>query len=221
MFNHPLFGVRLAFIVSLATFVLWCVAPTEALIHVMEEGQLVETLTLYLYAVTLLYFIFRPNLPIALLTRCSIILALFAMLAREADLHKVIDNMSLLKLRFWTGDLPLSDKLLALMIMLPIVAACLYLLKKHAKNVWVQAKRRKAYAVTTMTFIILIPLTNIADRSLGLLKESFGWHAPLWLVALQTSQEELLEMSLPVLALVAAWQFRRDRNAKGVEQTHN
>lgn len=220
MFNHPYTGVRLAVSVSLAAFLLWCFAPVETVIHLMEEGQLVETLTLYGYGITLLYLIFRPNLAIPFLTRCSLILVLFAMMAREADLHKSIDHMSMLKLRFWTGDLPLLDKLTAFMIMLPIAAACVYLLRKYAKHTWIQAKAGEAWAVTTATFFVLIPLTNIADRSLGILKETFGWHGPLWLVALQTSQEELLELSLPLLALVAVLQFRKREVAKITGQVY-
>jgi len=221
MFTHPLFGAGLAVFISVFALILSCLVPTETLIHLMEEGQLVETLTLYAYAVTLLYYIFRPGLHIAFLTRCSIILALFAMMAREADLHKSIAHMSMLKLRFWTGNLPLHDKLEAFFIMLPIVFACLYLITKYAKDVWAQAKAQQAYAITTLTFVALLPLTNIADRSLGVLKETFGWHAPHWLIALQTSQEELLEMSLPILALVATLQFRRSKKAKVIRQVYS
>lgn len=221
MFNHPFTGVRLAVSVSLAAFILWCLAPVDTVIHLMEEGQLVETLTLYAYTITLLYLIFRPGLSIHLLTRCALILVLFAMMAREADLHKSIAHMSMLKLRFWTGDLPLTDKLMAFMILFPIIAACLYLLGKYGKKVWSRAKAGEAWAITTVTVFLLIPLTNIFDRSLGLLKEAFGWHGPLWLVALQTSQEELLEMSLPLLALVAVEQFRKREHAKIAAQVYN
>lgn len=220
MFTHPFSGVRLAVFVSFFAFALSCLLPTNTVIHLMEEGQLIETLTLYAYAVALLYLIFRSDLHIAFMTRCAIILCLFIMMAREADLHKSIAHMSMLKLRFWTGNLPLHDKIGALLILLPVVAACLFLLIKHAKNIGLQAKLHKAYAVTTVTFVVLIPLTNIADRSLGLLKENFGWHAPLWLVAFQTSQEELLEMSLPLLALLAAIQYKRSKDIGDIVQVY-
>lgn len=218
MFTHPLFGAGLAVFVSVFALILFCLVPADTLIHLMEEGQLVETLTLYAYVIALLYFIFRPNLYIAFLTRCSIILALFAMMAREADLHKYIAHMSMLKLRFWTGDLPLVDKLEAFVIILPISVACIYLLVKHAKNVLAEARSQQDYAITTVVLVVLIPLTNIADRSLGILKETFGWHAQNWLIALQTSQEEMLEMSLPLLALVAALQFRHSKEAKAIRK---
>ncbi|HHL1461288.1 TPA: hypothetical protein ACQ3CW_004815, partial [Klebsiella pneumoniae] len=54
-----------------------------------------------------------------------------------------------------------------------------------------------------------IIVTNIIDRSLGILKEVLGWHGPAWLIALQTSQEEFLELSLPLLVLMAVFQYRR------------
>ena len=106
------------------------------------------------------------------------------------------------------------------MILFPVAAACLYLLFKQAKKVLAQAMAHQAYAVTTVVMFMLIPLTNIIDRSLGILKETLGWHAQHWLIALQTSQEEMLEMSLPLLALVAVLQFRHGKQVKAVRIFH-
>lgn len=80
--------------------------PTQELIHLVEEGQFIESLTLYFYAIVLIIFIVFPFVAIRKLTQWSIILVLFTMMAREADLHKSINGMSILKLRFWTGEFP-------------------------------------------------------------------------------------------------------------------
>lgn len=182
--------------------------PTETLIHLAEEGQFIERLTLYFYGTVLIVLIFIPLPGAKMLTRWSVIVVLFAMMAREADLHKFIDGMSMLKLRFWTGSLPWQDKVLAFAILLPVMLACLNLLCRHAHTTWLSARAHKADAVTVLTFICVMLLSCIFDRSLGILKEVSGWHGPKWLVALQTSQEELLELALPLLALVGTLQYR-------------
>ncbi|WP_410013308.1 hypothetical protein [Sodalis sp. C49] len=207
--DTPRFSVWLAVGVSLFTLILWCLMPTDILVHLVEEGQLVENLTLVGYGIAVLSLALLPLPLCRRRTRVAVIVALLAMMAREADLHKYIDHMSMLKLRFWTGSLPTLDKLYAVLSLVPIVVACLYLLVRHALPVLRAVRMGKAHAVTIATFVFLIGLTNIIDRSLGMIKGTFGWHAPEWLVALQTSQEEFLELSLPFLALVAAIQYRR------------
>ncbi|MEN3257844.1 hypothetical protein AAH678_03285 [Sodalis endosymbiont of Spalangia cameroni] len=122
--------------------------------------------------------------------------------------------MSMLKLRFWTGSLPALDKLYALLSLAPIAIACLYLVIRYSRPLLRDIMAHKSYATTVVTFVALIFITNILDRSLGEFKETLGWHAPLWLVALQTSQEEFLELLLPVLALTAALQYRRQTRAE-------
>ena len=208
MLHRSYFSLKFALFISTFALMLWVVMPTEALIHLAEEGQLIESLTLYFYAAVLIMLMFIPLPGVKLTTRWSVIFVLFAMMAREADLHKAVDDMSMLKLRFWTGALPWQDKLLALAVLLPVVLACLNLLWRHSRKIWHAAKAHKAHAVTILAFISLIILTSMLDRSLGVVKETFGWHGPKWLVALQTSQEELLEMALPLLALVAVLQYR-------------
>ncbi len=208
-FDLPRFSVWFAAAVSLFTLLLWCVMPSDTLVHLVEEGQLVENLTLVFYAVTIALLIVLPIPHFTRKTRWAIIIALLAMMAREADLHKYIDHISMLKLRFWTGSLPGLDKVYAFLSLAPIIVACLYLVIRFTGPLWQGIKAGKNYAVTVTTFICLIFLTNGIDRSLGIIKEMLGWHAPEWLVALQTSQEEFLELALPCLALVAVLQYRR------------
>ncbi|NDL63485.1 hypothetical protein [Acerihabitans arboris] len=208
--DTPRFSVWLAIVVSLFTFILWCLMPTDPLVHLVEEGQLVENLTLVGYGIAILMLVLLPIPLFRLRTRIAVIVVLMAMMAREADLHKYLDHMSMLKLRFWTGSLPSVDKLYAILSLAPIIIACLYLLFRHTFALIRDLRAGKGHAATITTFVFLVGLTNLIDRSLGMIKETFGWHAPEWLVALQTSQEEFLELSLPFLAMVAAIQYRRE-----------
>lgn len=208
-FDTPGFAAWFAGAISLFAFALWCLMPTDVLVHLVEEGQLVENITLAGYAIVILWLMISPIPQSRPLTRLATSMVLLAMMAREADLHQYIAHMSMLKLRFWTGALPGMDKLYAAALLAPIIVACVYLFWQHAAFVIKGLKSGRSHAVTIGVFLGLIILTNAIDRSLGLIKEQFGWHAPEWLVALQTSQEEFLELSLPLLALIAALQYRR------------
>lgn len=207
--NTPFIAVKFTVLVSVFTFILWCFMPVQTLIHLVQEGEFIESLTLYFYAIALIVITLSPSFAGRKWTRWSVICVLFTMMARESDLHKSINGMSMLKLRFWTGELPWQDKIMALVILLPIVLACLHILSCRGRRVWSAAKAHEGYAITVVTFILLIIVTNIIDRSLGILKEVLGWHGPAWLIALQTSQEEFLELSLPLLVLMAVFQYRR------------
>lgn len=219
LLDSPRFSPGFALVISLLTFVLWCVIPVAPLILLVEEGQLVENLTLVAYAITLLSLLVLPLEGVHWSTRLAIGIALLAMRAREANLHKYIDHMSMPKLRFWTGSLPALEKHYALLSLAPIAIACLYLVIRYSRPLLRDIVAHKSYATTVATLVALIFITNILDRSLGKFKETLGWHAPLWLVALQTSQAEFLELLLPVLALTAALQYRRQTRAERAAYT--
>ena len=57
---------------------------------------------------------------------------------------------------------------------------------------------------------VILPEEDI-DRSLNALTELYRMHFPDWLVAFQVSQEEFLECLLPILIIVACWQYMQHR----------
>src|SRR5690606_1402701 len=59
---------------------------------------------------------------------------------------------------------------------------------------------------TVATFFAAMVISKCADRSLGILKESFDYHAPDWLIAMFQSVKEPFEMVLPVIISVAVVQ---------------
>lgn len=208
LLSRPLAAVWLTLMISASVFILWCLMPSRALIDLVGEGNLIETLTLYLYAVTILCLCILPVPGLKKGIRYAVIVALLYMMAREADLHKAIAHMSMLKLRFWSGSLPWEAKLSALLILLPIAAACIYLAIISWRSLRGAIRQRRNYAISAAMFVVLIVITNVIDRSVGVMKGWTGWVPPDWVVALQTSQEEFLELWLPALALLALLQFQ-------------
>ncbi|MBW7984829.1 hypothetical protein [Enterobacillus tribolii] len=212
LLSRPLSAVWITLLISLSIFILWCLMPSRPLIDLVGEGNIVETLTLYLYGITILCFCILPVPGLKKSIRFAVAVILLYMMAREADLHKSIAQMSMLKLRFWSGSLPWEAKVSALLILLPITAACLYLIVTCWRSLRDAIRGRRNYAISAGMFILLIIITNIIDRSVSVIKKWTGFIPPDWVVALQTSQEEFLELWLPALALLALLQFQH-RNA--------
>lgn len=207
MLEKSYVSVHLALAMTLCALITWLALPFNQMQELVNEGGVVENLTLAAYGLAVLSMLLLPPRQISMLTRISLIIVFLAMAAREADLHKYLTGMSVLKIKYWLGNTPILDKIYALAVLLPIALSCLNLLLRYRKSLWANIKDQQGYAITILTFFILIVLTNIIDRSLGVAKEWFDWHAPESIVALFGSLEEMLELLLPFLIIVAALQY--------------
>ena len=163
-------SVWITLLISLSIFILWSLMPSRTPIELVSEGNIVETLTLYLYGIAVLCFCILPVPDLKKSVRFAVIVILLYMMAREADLHKSIAQMSMLKLRFWSGSLPWVAKLSAILILLPIASACLYLTVTCWRSLRDAIRGRRNYAISAGMFILLIIITNIIDRSVSVIK---------------------------------------------------
>lgn len=203
-------SVWLAAAVSLAALGLWLASTPEFVLWFTDEGGPVETLTNWLYVWAMIVTLFYGASIMKRKTLLAILIVQGYMLARELDLHMAPFSMSFLKIKFWlSGGQALTDKLLAAAILLPIAWAGLYLLISHFVPVLADIRKRRAYAVSILTLIVVAGLSKIIDRSINMWIEMFGGQFPKWAYALLQSQEEMLEGLLPVLFVVALLQFRR------------
>ena len=187
----------------LLALLLWLALPAQTVIGLMSEDGPVESATVvaYLLAVLAIWLLRASTWPTRLAS--SMVLLMFA--AREMDLHRSLFGISMLKSRFYLSA-PLLPRLTALAILLPLAVALVYLLWKHARPLWRGLRQRQTVAVTIACFLMALATSKVIDRSLNVLIEIADFHSPLWLQALQLAFEETLELLLPILALVAAWQ---------------
>ncbi|RJF96530.1 hypothetical protein D3870_18965 [Noviherbaspirillum cavernae] len=201
------FAPQLVLLVAVISLTNWLFLPYETTIMLFEESGLIENATVFLYYLAIIaIWLFRPP-ALNRLSAAALHIILTAMAARELDLHKRLADMSLLKLRFWTNSgTPWLAKVEAAVILLLIIAAIAYLAKTHARGFFAQIRRAEPVAVTILTFFITLVVSKLADRSLGVLREVFGYIAPDWLMALGQSFEEPFEMILPLLIMLAVMQ---------------
>lgn len=209
--RHAFVSVWLSLLASFTALLCWIVLPVADMLAFVEEGGVVETLTLVAYVIAIIGVVLYGK-AVRLSTRSALVVVLVYMFMREADWHKSISTQSILKSKFWLGSqIPVTDKLLAVVILLPIFCALLWLVLKRTKNFFWGLFDRQAWAISVFCFLALLCISKSIDRSLSVLAEMLYTRFPGWLIALQVSQEEFMEFMLPVLVLVAVLQYGRER----------
>jgi membrane-associated phospholipid phosphatase len=192
------------------------------------EGGPVENGTLVLYlAAALLVLKMRPpawsGRDVGAL--CVVLLALAA---READLHvSLFGGISILKARFYSsGTLPHVVLAIAVLALFGVAAAWL---TGRLQRVWRSARLRRRWrpaARTAAAFVVAFVTAGALDQLQAVLADSQALpDVPTTLRYLMLSLEEVLELALPVLAVLGLLQLQVGRyptwfrhRAGGVDQ---
>lgn len=210
--ESPLFSFYLVILTSVTAVILWAVLPSADMLKFVEENGTVETLTLVCYVIAILVVIFGA-IQARFSTKLATVIMLAYMFMREADWHKAVSSESILKIKFWlNGNIPVSDKLLAIAILIPVAWMLVYFIWNYTKPFWRALSNGEGYAISILMFLVTLVTSKVLDRSLNMLTELYQLHFPEWLIALQTSQEEFLECLLPILIIVVLVQYKRSRN---------
>lgn len=209
--THRYFSLAITLLTCLLALCSSLMLNYDFLFRFVDEGGFVETLTLVFYAIAALFALIYPHTTIKLTSRIAITILMLAMLAREADLHKIF-GMSMLKIKFWlTTESTITDKTFAALILLFIAFALYTLIRHSVRSCLIGLKQGKQYLITLAIFFIVLVVSKIIDRSVNMIYEMTGWQAPTWIIALQLPQEEYLECLLPLLIIVAIAQFDHDK----------
>jgi len=197
--QSPWASVQLATVVF-AFSIVACTLPADLGIALATENGPVETLqALLLFALAAGVWFFRLRGEDAL-TTCSLTILLFAMGARELEWHKAWTGGNMLKPRFYLGPATPGAKLLAATVVLLLAIAAIYLLQRYLRGMWVGLRQRQPLAITAATFFVVLVLSRIVDKS------HFGDAPDPSIVAARLIIEEMLELVLPLLVLLGAFQ---------------
>lgn len=214
------FALRLIVVVAALNFINCLFLPWDVALDLMREGGPIENTTVlgYYFALAMLWLLAPQKASKPALIAISVLL--LACAARELDLHKALFGMSILKANFYRHYASGAQIAGAVAMLLPVFASMGYLWLRYGRWLRDGVKRRDPVAVTTASLFALLFFVKILDRSLGVAMELGGYNAPLPLRALEQTQEEPLEMILPLLVVLAAVQAwyrpdRPDRQAAG------
>lgn len=198
--RHPYTSLVTPPLVAVLTaLLLWLELPPHTVMEITGEGGPVELPSAFLWFALSVGICIGARAPAKdRLARLAMSFVFAAFGARELDLHKAYTTMSILKSRFYLGDAPLTQKLAGLLVIGMLVAAVLFLLKRYGLLAWRAMRKPTPWAFAIATFIATLVLAKVLDRAIygyGL-QVTEGGHA------LVGALEELLELSLPLVAAV-------------------
>lgn len=184
---------------------LWLALPAERLAVLVAEGSPIEESTAFLYCVAAVAAVAswtqRPDAGgrYAAVALCVLMLACAA---REVDLHIRWTSLSVLKVSFYLGSAPALHKLVALAVVSLPLGALAYLFRTRTAWLLRGLRRGDPRAVTIFVFVATMILSKTFDRSASVLREDFGVALAHSTVVLVQDLEELMEGTLPLLAML-------------------
>ena len=133
-------------------------------------------------------------------------------------MHKRLTGVSVLKLRFFTGDaFPIWEKLVAALVVVPVAFALVALAVMFVRTLLRGGLRRNSVRLVLMTVILLF-ISKLLDRAPAVLLDwyaiDFSTSARRWMLA----YEEGIEALLPISFLLAFLVARKERRQPGSDQ---
>lgn len=194
---------------AVAATLFWLLLDTDTLRWLKAENGPIEGTNAALYFVCALVFLLSRRIEPA--TRLALAVLFCGFGAREMDWHKAFTGKSVLKVSYYLGDAPWQQRLVALVAVGAVALAVLTLLLRQAPRLQRYWQRRDAVATSVVVFIVTMAGSKLIDRMENLLAEEAGIVFSPSTGLLIGSLEETIELSLPLIALVAWLQFRAAR----------
>lgn len=204
--DDPGIAVHVLLAALAGALVLWLVLPHDQVSALVEEGGPIEQPTVWLYVLAALaaWYLHSPSDDARTTLAVSGLLLAFG--ARELDLHKAWNGASMLRASFFGGEAPLDVKLAALFVLLLVARWAGYLLLRHALRIFRGVARRDPVATSVAVFLAALMLATLLDRSASVLAVRFDVQVGESVEVLLRTLEEVVELALPLIALLALCQ---------------
>ena len=184
------------------------VLPEARVRSVFWEGGPVERLTEWLYVAGAVLVWFVPGGARGdRALRLAFAVTMLAAAAREADWHKRWTGTSVLRVSYYYGDAPATQRAVAAVVVVVALVAIGHLLRRAWRGWWPALRRGEHHAATVAVLFVTLLAGKLLDRSRAVLAESFGIVMAPGTASLVRVLEETLELSLPLLALLAVVQY--------------
>lgn len=207
--RQPYFALQFACVTAGAAALFAILATRATVLGVMTEEGPIEWLTarLYFFAAGSVWLMRSESVPVRVRVMLTIVLLAFA--GREMDLHKAFTGISVLRLSFYFGEVPIGQRIGSAAVLAPVAVSLLGIARWTGPLV-ARLRRQEAAAVTVATFVGALVLAKIADRTVNVLAEDFSIRIAPRLQGVFLAVEEVLELCLPCLACLACAQASED-----------
>lgn len=203
-------GLALAALAMLFVGMQWLPAPMRH--DLLRENGPIEMLTVLGYVAAALALLVAGG-RLFTTHRWYLPFIIVVMGLRELDFDKRFTTMGILKSGFYlSAEVPLAEKLVGLLVVGLVAAACVLALHKHAGAFLRRLRALRPDACAIGLAIVFVVISKSID---GLARKLAGVGIAVGddIAALAHMTEELLEFGIPLMLGVAAWSWWRERTA--------
>lgn len=210
--HHRLLALWVVLAFAALALVIGLLVPATVPSSFLEEDGPVENATIVLYLLAAAWVVLRRLPALTPVDKLALVILLLAFAAREADLHKAMFGISILKGSFYSRVGSPGQITAALGALLPIAAAVAWLAVRTWRRWPARAARWRGAIVTGVTFAVVMVVSKMFDRlpdtllATGLLTD-----VPQTLRHMLQAEEEVLEAALPLLAMLGLAQLAPER----------
>lgn len=179
--------------------------PQQVLAFMAEDGPL-ESATAALYGVAIAVLCINFRRFQDRWAWLALVVFMTWLMARELDLHLRLTGTSVLRLSYYLRGAFTLEKALALLAVGSFLLSLGYMAWLALRaGLWRAPLRRWREPLTApaLAFIASILVAKVLDRTVSVVTEDWGAPVPLSLAALVVACEEMLELGLPLLVMLA------------------
>ena len=181
----------------------------DSSVSLTAEGGLVESLTVWLYAILIVFLVFRARVR-ETLNRILCPIVVLLLMCRELDFDKKFTEMGIFKSKFYkSAEVPIVEKIVAVVVIVAILVIAGMLLRRNWKWLVLGVRQRLRSESGIAVALLLAGFSKLVLDGLPRKLEKLGLAANEFLRAHHETFEEVLELAIPVSLLLAAWYLWR------------
>jgi len=212
MLAKPVSGILISLLALAGCLLMFVFAPIEDLKNWTREDAFFEYGSIAGYWIAVLVCLILAVRGHAARFHADTALLLFLFGARELDWHKKFTTASVLKSNYYLKmHVSTGERLVAGVIMLLVLVFIVYYLARYVPPFIRNLRQRQPAAITVCCSLVALVVSKFMDRLINVLQDDYGFAVAEWLIRLQLSIEEPLEMMIPVLILLALYQTHQLR----------
>ena len=189
----------------LVTAILAIVLDSATADLLSREGHLIENLTVILYLGVIIYLFFVAAGNRKFRYHSAFVVLLFVL--RELDMHRKLVSGSILNFSYYLQpEISLAERLAVGIVVL----ACAYVLIRYityGKGLASGLHNRYGYALTIVAALLIMLITKLLDSAPRILRENFAITISSEVKMPMRVLEEILELGIPLLILLACLQY--------------
>ena len=166
----------------------------------IEEGGVIETLTVFGYFLCALLMLLKGRWPyIKKYNYFLILVVLFGF--RELDFDKRFTTMGIFKTKFYlSSNVPVIEKLIALLVIIILLYIFISIIKNHSQGFFSKIKKKSPVHIGVLITFFILCFSKTIDgiaRKLGDLNIFIDKQTSAWFHVI----EEVLELGIPLLII--------------------